>query len=117
MNKIFAIAALFVALSLPAAAQEVCGAYYRLVPDENFEPLVLSLPNTSPFNQKDGPRLVINTLGTHSIVPWQGLACDRVELPAGSEIVVDAGTAEDYKFLESWVWTIRMDGYATTRLR
>lgn len=117
--SVFALLCAFV-VRLPAN-DEPCGAFYSIPFTEAFEPTALILPNTSPFNQVDGPRLVVESLGNMTgVTKWQGMACDEVWLPAGSKIGVKAGAHpdwQDYKSLESFVWTLRPDGFLDWSVR
>lgn len=99
-----------------------CGALYVIPPySEAFGPLVLTLPNTSPFNQVGGPRLVVEKLGATQPIKWQGLACDEVRLPIGSKIGVRVPDSEewaDYKqIIERWEFELLPDGFLWARLR
>lgn len=91
-----------------------CGALYVLPASPDFEPLTLHLPNTSPFNQPGGPRLVIVKLGPAGQVTWLGMSCDSVSLPPASEIRVVAHDPY-YKHLEQWLFTVLPSGYLEYR--
>lgn len=99
-----------------AQATEPCGAFYSIPYTDAFEPITLTLPNTSPFNYVGGPRLVITKLkNSPGVVRWIGMACDEVRIPAGSEIEVKSGPDGEYQHLEKYVWTIRPDGFLDYR--
>lgn len=99
-------------------AQEVeppCGAQYTIPYTEVFEPLTLTLPNTTPFNQIGGPRLVVEKVVPGPLVSWAWLSCDQVKLPVGSEITVKLGTEyTDFNHLGEWMYTVNPDGTLTS---
>lgn len=93
-----------------------CGAQYTIPYTEVFEPLTLTLPNTTPFNQVGGPRLVVEKVAPAALVPWAWLSCDEVRLPIGSEITVRPGTEYTaYNHLTEWRYTVGQDGSLTAR--
>lgn len=120
MRKLFIAALLCVCSTWNIQAQEPpCGALYAIPYTEAFEPAILTLPNTSPFNQVDGPRLVVTSLGkSPNVIQWLGTACDLIFLPVGSEIRVTVPNLpawQDYEFLEQYIWTLEFTGWLSWR--
>lgn len=114
MKKLILLIALLCA-AMPLLADEpwAC-ANYNLLPEPVLvEPIALVLPNTSPFfgNGDEVPTLTVERLPFAGLIRWQGMACDEVWLPIGSEIRV----INYSEYLENWLFVVRPDGYLDYR--
>lgn len=104
---------LIVAFSAMSVFAETPCANYNLIPNPDLvEPIALQLPGTSPWfgDTPWAPTLTVTKLPLAGLVRWQGMACDQVWLPVGSEI-----RTRNVWFLDNWLWTVRPDGYLNYR--